>query len=73
MVSAMRDQQTQGMALLLVGVAVLIVSVGIAWALSRSSRTRRVEGAWLITVVSVVLFLLGVALCWFGVSAIVES
>jgi hypothetical protein len=69
----MSVQQIQGMALMLVGVAVLIVSVGIAWALSRSTRTRRVEGAWLITVVSVLLFLVGVALCWFGVSALVEG
>jgi len=69
----MSGQQTQGVALFLVGVALLIVSVGVAWALSRSSRTRRVEGTWLITLVSFVLFVVGVALCWFGVSALVEG
>jgi hypothetical protein len=69
----MSDQQIQGLALLLVGVAVLIVSVGIAWTLSRLSRTKRVESTWLITVVSCALFLVGIALCWFGVSAIVEG
>jgi len=69
----MSDQQLQGLALLLVGVAVLIVSVGIAWALARRSRARRVEGTWLITLLSVVLLLAGAALCYFGVSAIVEG
>jgi uncharacterized membrane protein len=69
----MSEQQTQGVALFLVGVALLIVSVGIAWALSQSTRARRVESAWLITVVSVLLFVVGVALCYGGVSAIVEG
>lgn len=69
----MSEQQTHGAALFLVGVALLIVSVGTAWALSRSSRTRRVEGAWLITIVSFILFVGGVVLCWFGVSSIVEG
>jgi hypothetical protein len=41
----MSDQQIHGAALFLVGVAILIVSVSIAWTLSRSSRARRVEGA----------------------------
>jgi hypothetical protein len=69
----MSDQQTYGVALLLIGFALLIVSVGIAWALARSSRARRVEGTWLITLLSVVLLLVGAGLCWFGVSAIVEG
>jgi amino acid transporter len=69
----MSDQQMQGLALLLVGVAVLIVSVGTAWALARRSRARRVDGTWLITLLSVVLLLVGTVLCWFGVSAIVEA
>jgi uncharacterized BrkB/YihY/UPF0761 family membrane protein len=47
--------------------------VGIAWALARRSRARRVEGTWLITLLSVVLLLAGAALCSFGVSAIVEG
>jgi hypothetical protein len=47
-------------------------SLGIAWALSRSSRAGRVQSAWLLICVSVLLFLLGVTLCWFGVSTLVE-
>jgi hypothetical protein len=69
----MSDQQTTGLILLLVGLAALIVSAGVAWTLSRLSRTQRVESAWLITVVSFALFLVGIALCWFGVSALLEG
>jgi hypothetical protein len=69
----MSGQQAQGATLFLIGLAVLIVSIGIAWALSRTSRARRVESAWLITAVSFVLFVVGVALCWFGVSALMEG
>jgi hypothetical protein len=69
----MSDQQVYSVALLLVGLAVLIVSVGTAWALSRRSRARRVEGAGLITLVSFVLFAVGVVICWLGVRAIVEG
>jgi Kef-type K+ transport system membrane component KefB len=58
----MTSQQMSGLALSLVGVAALILSVGIAWSLSRVSRTRRVESASLISVVSLVLFLAGVVL-----------
>ena len=72
-VDPMSGQQVYGVALLLVGFAVLIVSVGIAWTLSLRSRTRRVEGAWIITTVSFVLFALGVLFCWLGVSALVEG
>jgi len=67
----MSDQQTTGLILLLVGLAALIVSAGIAWALSRRSRVRRVESTWFITAISVVLLVAGVVLCWFGVSALV--
>ena len=69
----MSDHQTNAVALFLVGVAVLILSVGIAWTLSRVSRTRRVESAWFVTAVSFVLFVVGVVLCWFGVSGFVEG
>jgi hypothetical protein len=67
----MSDQQLNGVALLLVGVATFIVSVGIAWALSRCSRAQRVESSWLITLVSFGLLLAGAALCYIGVSKIV--
>src|SRR5262249_38576167 len=69
-VEPMSGQQAQGATLFLSGLAALIASIGIAWALSRPSRARRVDSAWLITAVSVVLFALGVALCWFGFSAL---
>ena len=69
----MSDHQTYAMALFLFGVAVLILSVGIAWTLSRVSRTRRVDSAWFVTAVSFALFIVGVVLCWFGVSAFVEG
>jgi site-specific recombinase len=69
----MSDRQVYGLTLLLIGLALLIVSVGIAWALSLRSRRRRVEGAWIITSVSFVLFALGVLICWLGVTAIVEG
>jgi hypothetical protein len=69
----MSERQTQGATLFLLGVALLILSVGVAWTLSRVSRRRRVEVAWVITVLSFVLFVAGVVLWWFGVSAMVES
>jgi len=69
----MSGRQVYGLTLLLIGFALLIVSVGIAWTLSRTSRARRVEGAWLITAVSFALFLAGVLICWVGVSALVEG
>jgi hypothetical protein len=59
--------------LLLVGLVALVASLGTAWALSRSSRAGRSDSAWFLITVSVVLFLLGVALCWFGVSTLVEG
>jgi hypothetical protein len=72
-VDPMSDRQVYGVTLLLIGVAVLIVSAGIAWTLSLRSRTRRVEGAWVITLVSFALFVVGVLICWLGVSALVEG
>jgi site-specific recombinase len=66
----MSDRQVYGLTLLLIGLAVLIVSAGIAWTLSLRSRTRRVEGAWIVTTVSFVLFLVGVLICWLGVSGL---
>jgi hypothetical protein len=69
----MNDQQMTGVVILLLGVAALIISAGVAWMLSRLSRTRRVEGAAFITVVSFFLFVVGIILCYFGVSNIVEG
>jgi hypothetical protein len=69
----MSDLQMTGVVVLSLGVAALIISAGVAWTLSRLSRTRRVEGAAFITVVSFLLFLVGIVLCYFGVSALVES
>jgi steroid 5-alpha reductase family enzyme len=69
----MSVQQTTGVVLLFVGLAALSVSVGVAWILSRLTRDGRVDGIWLISVVSLLLFLAGTALCWFGVSNIIEG
>jgi hypothetical protein len=69
----MSAQQTTGLVTLLVGIAALLVSVGVAWILSRLARDGRVDGVWLITAASLVLFLVGTALCWFGVSAMIEG
>jgi hypothetical protein len=69
----MGSQQMTGVVIFLLGMAALIISVGVAWTLSRITRTRRVEGTSFITVVCFLLFVVGVVLCWFGVSAIVEG
>ena len=73
MANNMSAQQISGVVILLIGVAALIVSVGVAWTLSRISRTRPVDGIGFITVVTVLLFLVGMALSYFGVSALVEG
>jgi hypothetical protein len=69
----MSSQQISSVVLLLVGLVALVASLGTAWALSRSSREGRVQSPWLLIGSSVLLFLIGVALCWFGVSALVEG
>jgi hypothetical protein len=72
-VTLMSGQQTRGVALLLVGVIALGASMLVAWTLSQSSRMERVESPWRLTLVSLVLFAVGIVLCWFGVSTIVEG
>ena len=62
-----------GMVVVSLGVAALIISAGVAWTASRITRTRQVEGIIFIIVVSFLLFVVGIVLCWFGVSAIVEG
>ena len=59
-----------GLVVLLLGVAALIVSIGVAWILSRLALDGRVDGIWFVSVVSLLLFLVGIALCWFGVSGL---
>jgi Co/Zn/Cd efflux system component len=66
------EQQIQGIALLLVGLALLISSLGAAWALSRRSRTHRLESAWLVTMLSVVLLIAAVVAC-FGMNSIING
>jgi len=66
----MSGQQTSGLVNLLVGLAALLVSAGAAWTLALRSRVRRVDSAWLVTTISCTLFVVGVVLCWFGVSAL---
>jgi hypothetical protein len=69
----MNDRQMTGVVVLLLGVALQIISAGVAWTLSRLSRTRRVEGAAFMTVVSFVLFVVRIILCYFGVTSIIEG
>ena len=73
MAGAMSNQQITGLVFFLLGVAALIVSAGVAWAVSRITRTRQVEGISFITIVAFLLFLVGIVLCYFGVSNIVEG
>jgi hypothetical protein len=69
----MSSQQITGLVVFLLGAAALIISAGIAWMLSRITRTRQVEGISFITIVTFLLFLVGIVLCYFGVSSIVEG
>jgi hypothetical protein len=69
----MSSQQMTGVVTLLLGVDALIISAGVAWTVSRVTRTRQVEGISFITVVSFFLFVVGIVLCWFGVSTLVEG
>jgi hypothetical protein len=69
----MSSQQTTGVVVLLLGMAALISSAGTAWAMSRLSRTGPVEGGWLFSTAGVILLLVGLVLCYFGVLAIVEG
>ena len=69
----MSDQQVTSVVVFLLGVAALIISAGVAWILSRLFRRRRVEVTSFIIVVSLLLFVAGIVLCWFGVSNIVED
>jgi amino acid transporter len=69
----MTSQQITGIVLLLIGVVALMVSLGTAWVLSRLTQDGRDQGFWFITLVSLLLFLVGIALCWFGVSGVVEG
>jgi hypothetical protein len=69
----MTDQQLQGVVFLLLGLAALIVSGGVAWQLSRASRAQRVESSWFITLVSFALLLVGAALAYSGVSKLIEG
>jgi hypothetical protein len=69
----MSNQQMTGVVVLLLGVAALIVSAGVAWTVSRISRRRQVEGISFITLVAFLLFLVGVVLCYFGITNLVEG
>jgi hypothetical protein len=69
----MSSQQMTGVMVLLLGVAALIISAGVALTVSRITRTRQVEGISFITVVSFLLFIVGIVLCWFGISTLVDG
>jgi hypothetical protein len=72
-VDPMSDQQMTGVVVFLLGVDALIISAGVAWMLSRLVRERRVEGTSFSTAVSLLFFVVGIVLCYFGVSAMVEG
>jgi hypothetical protein len=69
----MSSQQMTGVVVLLLGVAALIISAGVAWTVSRISRTRQIEGISFITVICFLLFLVGIVLCYFGITNLVEG
>jgi hypothetical protein len=69
----MSSQQTTGFLVLSFGIGALMVSAGVAWVMSRLSRTRPIEGAWLLSAADFLLFLASLVLCYFGILAIVEG
>jgi hypothetical protein len=69
----MSDQQIHGAAFLLLGIAALILSAGVAWALSRASRAQLVESAWLFVGFGLLLLIAGIVLSWFGISTLMEG
>jgi hypothetical protein len=69
----MSDQQTTGVVVSLLGVAALIASAGVAWMRSRMYRAGGLEGSGFILGVGVLLVFVGIALCYFGIGAIIEG
>jgi hypothetical protein len=69
----MSNQQITGAVVFLLGVVALIVSAGVAWTVAHISRRRQIEGIGFITVVAFLLFLVGIVLCYFGVTNLVEG
>ena len=69
----MSNQQMTGVVVLLLGMVALIASAAVAWMRSRMSRVRSGEGSGFILVVGVLLVLVGIALCYFGVSTLMEG
>ncbi|HEY1390335.1 MAG TPA: hypothetical protein VGF38_17495 [Ktedonobacterales bacterium] len=69
----MSERQITGVIILLLGAAALIISTGMAWTLSRLSRRRQVAGSSFITLVAFLLFLVGIVLCYFGITNLVEG
>jgi hypothetical protein len=69
----MSERQTTGAIILLLGAAALVISTGMAWTLSRLSRRRQVVGSSFITLVAFLLFLVGIVLCYFGITNLVEG
>lgn len=59
----MSKEQVTGVIFSPLGLAPLILSVGIAWMLARTSRVRRIHGSGVMSVASLALFLVGVVAC----------
>jgi uncharacterized membrane protein YidH (DUF202 family) len=71
MANAMNTQQIQNILILLVGVVMLLASIGTAWVLSRYSRIGAGEREWyaITMMVSIALFLGGVIVCYYGATS----
>ncbi len=69
----MSNQQLSGLVTLAIGVIALILSSSAAWILARASRRSEVASTWLVTLIIFILFAVGIALCYFGVSGLIEG
>jgi ABC-type glycerol-3-phosphate transport system permease component len=67
----MSTQQIRDILIVLVGVIMLLASMGTAWALSRYSRAGSDERGWFVItlMISIALFIGGIIVCNYGVRA----
>jgi hypothetical protein len=71
----MSTQQIRDVLIVLVGVIMLLVSMGTAWVLSRYSRLGSGERGWFVItiMVSIALFIGGIIVCYYGTRAFLEG
>lgn len=74
-VDAMSTQQIRAILIVLVGVIMLLASMGTAWALSRYSRAGSGERGWFVITILVgaALFVGGIIVCNYGVRALLDG